>query len=103
MSVELWQIFRELCCIKLRGDKRKFVLQSKTVFESTGSVPKHVRRKLYKMCSDYSIQIEQLNDARDKARHTNGRLADGLRQDEVEQRRLERELNESARRSDFGF
>lgn len=102
-SIEIWDIFRELGCIKLRGKKREFVLKQKEEFERTGSISRKELNKLRDIQSQYSIQIRELHEARQRARETKCRRVVGLSKDDVALIAFKREKEESVRRNDFGF
>lgn len=89
--------------IKLGKKSRDFVLLMKKQFQSKGSLSRDNLSKLRKLKSRYSVQVRQLEESRERARHTNGRRSRGLTIDEVERSQAEKKQLEIENLNDYGF
>lgn len=101
-TVEIAALFNDLLFIKLRDNKRAFVLRAKESFQQ-GCLSRDDVRSLMQLKSTYSVQIRALQEARQRARNTAGRRASGLTMQDVEAIQAERERERREQLTDFGF
>lgn len=103
MRVAIWEVVRNLGCVKLKEEHRAFVNQAKKVLQSKGSLPPSTCDQLRSLASRYHAKIKELLEARERARHTNGIRASNRTRQEVENGCRLREEERRLQKADLGF
>lgn len=102
-ELTIGQILRDFKSIKLRIDLRRYIDRMRLVFEATGDLPAAEKVKIRKMSVQYSRQMAELQDSRQRARRTNGLKAMGISAAEAGRRVEQRQAEKNRNSTDVGF
>ena len=96
-------MLRDLRSVKMRPRERADVDRLRARFQQTGAVSSNDERWLHDACRRYAKQIQELHEARDRARRTNSLRYLGLTRLEAERREIERDMAVRDANNDLGF
>ncbi len=102
-ELTIGQLLKDLRSVKLRKELRGYVDRMRAVFEAKGDLPALEKVKIRRMCTQYSRQLLELHESRQRAKRTNGLRAMGLTVQEADRRVEKRRADEIRSRMDVGF
>ena len=102
-DMTIGEILKDFRSIKVSKNTRKFIDDSRMIFEDNGSLPVKLEMKLRQLFGKYNIQIKELYLARERARRTNGLKSLCINKTEYERRIKIREAMVEAKNNDVGF
>lgn len=97
------EMLRDLRSVKMRPGERAEVDRLRACFQQTGVISLDNERWLHDACRRYVKQIQELHEARDRARNTNALRSLGLTRLAAERLATERERAVQDANNDLGF
>jgi hypothetical protein len=96
-------MLRDLRSVKMRSGERAEVDRLRACFQKTGAVSLANERWLHDACRRYAKQIQELHEARDRARRTNSLRTLGMTKLAAERLAAERDRAVQDANNDLGF
>ena len=97
------EILKDFRSIKLSRDKRRFIDDTRALFEKNGDISFELKKKLWEMARRYKRQFDELHESRARARRTNWKRKNGVTEDQALNLVKERRRLVAAQKADLGI